>query len=132
MVTFTLYTSWVGYERGYGEINPILWKIVCAIRDYTGSWAWGILPFIPIVIIGIYVAAWFLDRDLEKSGYRGSFRAVFAGLILINLTSSLHQARIIRLPSDPVPLFILSYAPPLIYIVYEIIRWRTSCLKSAD
>lgn len=125
MMSFSLYTSWVGYERGSSEINPILWEMVKAIKGWTGSWAWGILPFIPISILGVYIAAKFVDRDLRKTGYPHSFRVWFISFILIQLPSTLHQSRIIRLPTrDPLVTFLLSFAPAVVYVLFEIVRWK--------
>jgi hypothetical protein len=124
MISFSLYTSWIGYEGGSYEINPVLWEIVKTVKGWTGSWAWGILPFIPISILGVYIAAKLVDRDLRKTGYLHSFRVWFIGFILIQLPSVLHQSRIIRLPRESSLTFILSFVPVIVYVLFEVAWWK--------
>ena len=89
MITAILYLTFAGYQRGAYEQNPVARFLFEIIYRYTGSWAVAILLFIPIAIVGLYVAVVLINRDYQNKNPRAGqiFLTAFILLILPNTIS---------------------------------------------
>ncbi len=83
MITAILYLTYTGYLNGAYEQNPIARFIFETIYNYTNSWAISILIFIPIVIIGLYVAVVLIKRDYKNKPRAGQ---VFLTTLILLIT----------------------------------------------
>lgn len=66
MLTVILYRTYAGHQRGGYEQNPVARFLFETIYSYTGSWSAAILSFIPIAIIGLYIATVLTKRDYQN------------------------------------------------------------------
>lgn len=129
MITFTIGTTWIGYERGGREMNLVARWFFETVYQYTNSWFISIVAWIPLGVGAIFLAAKLVDRDVRKSfNYPHTLRTGFIIMIFWLLPSVLHQARIFKLPNNTFT-FIWAAGGAVIYLLFEIISWKMSQKK---
>lgn len=118
LTTFVLTTTWAGYERGAYEMNPGARFIFETLYRFSGSWFLSIAALTPLVILGLYLAVKLIGQGA---------RVFLICFILLILPAVLHDAIIIKLPSNEVNLlFSFGLAGP--YLLFEWLRRKRSLL----
>lgn len=119
MVAVILYLTYVGYQRGGYEQNPVARFLFETIYRYTGSWNVAILLFIPIVIIGLYIAVVLIKRDYQNKNPRAG-QIFLTAFILLVAPTTLNNILNLRLDNRfiAIPGVILI----VIYLLYEWLR----------
>lgn len=119
MVVAILYLTYVGYQRSGYEQNPVARLLFETIYRYTGNWAAAILLFIPITIIGLYIAAVLIKRDYQNKNPRAGqiFLTAFILLITPNTISI-----VFNLMWDNRFIAPAGFILAIVYLLYEWLR----------
>ncbi|HID60704.1 MAG TPA: hypothetical protein EYP46_02455 [Hadesarchaea archaeon] len=121
MVVIILVTTWIALERGGYEMNPIMWRLFKALHEFTGSWAVAVLPFIPVVCLGLYVMVRAIRWDLKGRGYPYGGRVVLVSFILLILPNTIYNLGV----KMSYGLMVVSgFALIISYWIFEWFRWR--------
>lgn len=114
-----LYLTYVGYQRGGYEQNPVGRFLFETIYRYTGSWAVAILSFIPVAVIGLYVATVLIKRDYQNKNPRAGqiFLTAFIMLVAPNAMSI-----VLGLMWDNRFIAVAGVILAVVYLLYEWLR----------
>jgi len=123
MVVAILYLTYVGYQRGGYEQNPVAKFLFEIIYRYTGNWGAAILLFIPVAIVGLYIALASIKRDYQNKNPRAGqiFLTAFILLVAPNTTSI-----VFGLMWDNRFIAPAGFILAIVYLLYEWLRPKTA------